>query len=575
MTIQFTDDFSTTLAGAILNTDTQFQVSSGAGAGAPALDGTGGYCIITLEDTVGNKENIRCDFRTGDIFGSVAYPLQRGYGGTVARNWASGVVVEIRWNKQAIAAMQADAIASADLVVAAHVAQNDPHTQYATKTLAATATMFYPHAAAVPNMTVMVDHGSLMITGSPISKAQQTTAVISVPGSNSRIDRVVIDSVTGDISVVAGTPAVSPAAPAIPPGKLPCCQFGPILPSTTAITNAMITDERTVLFGVMLGDLIKQTTAVTTSGAAPNLAFTSVLGSSVPYAARQRHRITFNASGGTMLARDTLANVNIKQYDSTGAKVTFSSVSGLSFDIEHDGTDYVVLNPLPTFPIGSVIKFAGNTAPVGFLKANGAAVSIATYASLYAFLVTSAGFTSQSFTVNIATPAVFTKTAHGFSGGERLRLSTTGSLPTGLSTTADYFVEVINANTFYLNTTQILGSSRVATSGTQSGTHNFLQSWFGLGDGTTTFNLPDLRGEFIRGWDDGRGVDTGRSFGSWQVDMFKSHNHNQQDGLINTVAGSSAFGLSSVNGSPALVTSNTGGIETRPRNVALLACIKY
>jgi len=38
----------------------------------------------------------------------------------------------------------------------------------------------------------------------------------------------------------------------------------------------------------------------------------------------------------------------------------------------------------------------------------------------------------------------------------------------------------------------------------------------GAGDGSTTFALPDLRGEFVRGWDDGRGVDGGRAFGSAQ-----------------------------------------------------------
>jgi microcystin-dependent protein len=40
---------------------------------------------------------------------------------------------------------------------------------------------------------------------------------------------------------------------------------------------------------------------------------------------------------------------------------------------------------------------------------------------------------------------------------------------------------------------------------------------FGIGDGTVTFNLPDLRGEFIRGWDHGRGIDTGRVLGSRQI----------------------------------------------------------
>jgi len=39
---------------------------------------------------------------------------------------------------------------------------------------------------------------------------------------------------------------------------------------------------------------------------------------------------------------------------------------------------------------------------------------------------------------------------------------------------------------------------------------------YGAGNGTTTFNLPDLRGEFIRGWDNGRGADASRTLGSWQ-----------------------------------------------------------
>lgn len=39
---------------------------------------------------------------------------------------------------------------------------------------------------------------------------------------------------------------------------------------------------------------------------------------------------------------------------------------------------------------------------------------------------------------------------------------------------------------------------------------------YGAGDGSTTFNLPDLRGEFVRGLDHGRGIDTGRTLGSFQ-----------------------------------------------------------
>jgi phage-related tail fiber protein len=39
---------------------------------------------------------------------------------------------------------------------------------------------------------------------------------------------------------------------------------------------------------------------------------------------------------------------------------------------------------------------------------------------------------------------------------------------------------------------------------------------FGAGDGSATFNIPDLRGEFLRGWDNSRGIDSGRAFGSLQ-----------------------------------------------------------
>ena len=53
---------------------------------------------------------------------------------------------------------------------------------------------------------------------------------------------------------------------------------------------------------------------------------------------------------------------------------------------------------------------------------------------------------------------------------------------------------------------------------------------FGAGDGFTTFNLPDLRGEFVRGWDDGRGVDGGRAFGSFQAGMIQSHSHTGSSG---------------------------------------------
>lgn len=52
-----------------------------------------------------------------------------------------------------------------------------------------------------------------------------------------------------------------------------------------------------------------------------------------------------------------------------------------------------------------------------------------------------------------------------------------------------------------------------------------LGAHYGAGDGLTTFNLPDMRGLFPRGWDDGRGVDPSRAFGTFQDMMIHSHAH--------------------------------------------------
>lgn len=52
-----------------------------------------------------------------------------------------------------------------------------------------------------------------------------------------------------------------------------------------------------------------------------------------------------------------------------------------------------------------------------------------------------------------------------------------------------------------------------------------LGTTYGAGDGSTTFQLPDYRGEFLRGWDGGRGIDADRVRGSFQTDQNKTHTH--------------------------------------------------
>jgi phage-related tail fiber protein len=127
---------------------------------------------------------------------------------------------------------------------------------------------------------------------------------------------------------------------------------------------------------------------------------------------------------------------------------------------------------------------------------------------------------------------------------------------------------------------------------------------YGKGDGFNTFNLPDLRGEFIRGLDDGRGVDPNRKLGSAQSSQNLAHNHT---GSTDT---DGSHTHSYVDGRPVhppgdpglqngavfkgiwenldlretqsagshwhnITTSTSGGTEARPRNVALLPVIKY
>jgi Phage Tail Collar Domain len=108
------------------------------------------------------------------------------------------------------------------------------------------------------------------------------------------------------------------------------------------------------------------------------------------------------------------------------------------------------------------------------------------------------------------------------------------------------------------------------------------------GGSGNNFNLPDLRGEFVRGIDLNRGVDPGRGFGSTQTDSFGSHSHgmpgDDQLSFANGVAGWSArsrggfpYDARSVYGGGAQVWSTTdeGSSETRPTNVALLPIIYY
>lgn len=73
-------------------------------------------------------------------------------------------------------------------------------------------------------MTVIVDAGFVFVGTTLTEAAAQITPTITAPTVNPRIDRAVVDQATGAVSIVTGTEAASPSAPAIPTGKLPVCE---------------------------------------------------------------------------------------------------------------------------------------------------------------------------------------------------------------------------------------------------------------------------------------------------------------------------------------------------------------
>jgi microcystin-dependent protein len=97
---------------------------------------------------------------------------------------------------------------------------------------------------------------------------------------------------------------------------------------------------------------------------------------------------------------------------------------------------------------------------------------------------------------------------------------------------------------------------------------------FGPGNGSSTFSIPDLRGEFVRGWDDGASIDPGRGIGTEQVSQVEAHTHSLPP-LISSPGAGSTSGFASGFFSSPQGTGSFGGTETRPRNVALLYCIKH
>lgn len=188
--------------------------------------------------------------------------------------------------------------------------------------------------------------------------------------------------------------------------------------------------------------------------------------------------------GGTTAQRPGSPAARMIRYNSTTGKVEFYS-----------GSAWAAVSGAEV-PLLGVIDYAGRSEPTdGIWKyPNGQAVSRTDFAAAFAALV----FTS-TVTMTIATPAVVTWVANGLSLGDPVKFSTTGALPTGLVAGTIYYAKPVTADTFKLTDTP--NGTEINTSGSQSGVHTAVSAPYGDGNGTTTFNLPDIRGRTVIGHD--------------------------------------------------------------------------
>lgn len=133
----------------------------------------------------------------------------------------------------------------------------------------------------------------------------------------------------------------------------------------------------------------------------------------------------------------------------------------------------------------------------------------------------------QTFTVTIASPAVFSATGHGLKEGDPVVFTTTGALPTGLTASTVYFVISAGLTADAFEVAATIGGAAINTSGSQSGVHTATDSNRTRGTGAGTTELEVLDGVLVNknaitngpGAQRGRYVGTIRTNAAGTVDM--------------------------------------------------------
>jgi len=225
------------------------------------------------------------------------------------------------------------------------------------------------------------------------------------------------------------------------------------------------------------------------------------------------------------------------------------------------GTWTIPANSAVAYPIGTIIALDNETSSTIALAINSDTLNF--------------GAATGSQVIPAQTVATIAKI-----GTTAWRLNYNSSVPTG--TVAFYAANAAPTGWLIMD-----GSAKSRT--TYANLFAVIGTIYGSGDGSTTFNLPNMLGQFPRGFDSSGSVDPGRTFGSTQSYAIQSHNH--YNGMTQTTGSPSlmVYGTTTTGVPGSAVdtvhadantpvnqglTSSTGGTETRPTNVALTPMIK-
>jgi len=205
--------------------------------------------------------------------------------------------------------------------------------------------------------------------------------------------------------------------------------------------------------------------------------------------------------------------------------------------------------PASGFPTGGIMPFGGVSAPTGFLLCDASLFDMDSQGNLADVIKDFYGRdTGSTFTADAGTD-VITSTAHGLSDTNRVVVSTTGTLPGGLSVNTIYFVRDVTTNTFKLALTS--GGAAIDITSAGTGTHRWHNQ----------VKVPDGRGRTFVGFDSGQtefdamGKTGGAKTHTSTIAEMAPHTHaHGSDPVAGGAAGSGLMGLGA-----SLTTQATGG----------------